>query len=70
MSTVLDTLDYKLAKVILSQKKSFTPQDILNDLHKENLNVNEQQLKNFLIEYRNNRIIVQDKLSESYYVSE
>ena len=68
MSSVIDTLDYKLAKVILSQKKSFTPEDILTNLSQEHVQINEQQLKKFLVEYRDNRIIVQDKLSESYYV--
>ena len=66
MATVMDSPDYKLAKIILGQTKPFTLSEISHKLQQEKVSMDEKELKRTLIKFRNNRIIVQNELNDSF----
>ncbi len=68
MATVMDSPDYKLARIILAQKKPFTLSEISYKLQQEAIPMDERELKKTLIKFRDNRIIVQNELNDSFYL--
>lgn len=59
MPTITNDPNYKLAKLILSQEREFTLEDILRGLQKEQVQWDEKLLKKKLDKLRDNRIIVE-----------
>jgi hypothetical protein len=59
LPTITNDPNYKLAKLILSQEREFTLEDILRGLQKEQVQWDEKLLKKKLDKLRDNRIIVE-----------
>ncbi len=59
LSKITETSNYKLAKLLLSQEKEFTLEDIQTGLEKEQVKYSVEALKKILDKMRDSRIIVE-----------
>lgn len=69
MATLLDSQNYKFAQVLLSQTEPFTLKDFSLKLKKVKVDFDDNELRKVLIKFRENRIIIQNKLDDSFYLN-